>query len=89
MFFSVTWRTEKATRLEKGPISATTPWSISRWASELPSSTLFWVSPGSRVSRAPPSDLMPPPALTSSTASWSPLSASWASKASGPVTGRM
>ena len=89
MFFSVTWRTENATRLEKGPMSAVTPWSISRAASELPSSTLFWVSPGSRVSLAPPSDLMPPAALISSTASCSPLSASCASKASGPVTGRM
>ena len=59
MFFSVTWRTENATRLEKGPISAVTPWSMSRAASELPSSTLFWVSPGSRVIFAPPEGLDP------------------------------
>ena len=67
--FSVSWRTENATRLENGPISATAPWSISRCASDLPRSTLFWVSPGSSVSLAPPSDLTPPPALISSTAS--------------------
>ena len=89
MFFSVTWRTEKATRLENGPISAVTFWSISRAASELPSSTLFWVSPGSSVILAPPSDLIPPAPLISSTASCRPLRASWASNASGPVTGRM
>ena len=89
MFFSVTWRTENATRLEKGPMIAVTPWSMRRAASELPSSTLFWVSPGSRVIFAPPRDLIPPAPLISSTASYSPLSASCASNASGPVTGRM
>ncbi len=89
LFFSVTCRTEYATRLENGPISTATPWSISRAASELPSSTFCCVSPGSSVSLAPPSAFTPPAALISSTASCKPLSESWASKASGPVTGRM
>ena len=89
LLFSVSCRTEYATRLENGPMSAETPWSMRRAASELPSSTFCCVSPGSRTSRAPPSALMPPAALTSSTASCRPLSASCASNASGPVTGRM
>ncbi len=87
-FFSVTCRTENATRLEKGPMTATAPWSMSREASELPSSTLFWVSPGRSVIFAPPSDLTPPVALISSVARVRPLRASPASKARGPVTGR-
>ena len=89
LFFSVTCRTEYATRLENGPISTDTPWSISRVASELPSSTFCCVSPGSRASFAPPSVFTPPAPLISSTASCSPLSESCASNASGPVTGRM
>jgi hypothetical protein len=68
LFFSATCRTENATRLEKGPMIAVTPWSIRRADSELPSSTLFWCHPGERDLRAPPSDLMPPDPLISSTA---------------------
>ena len=53
LFFSVTCRTEKATRLENGPISTHTPWSMSRAASELPSSTFCWVSPGEQRELGP------------------------------------
>ncbi len=64
-------------------------WSMRRAASELPSSTLFCVSPESSTILAPPSDLIPPEPLISSTASRMPFSASAASNASGPVTGKM
>jgi hypothetical protein len=75
-------------QLENGPISATTPWSMRRGASDLPSSTLFCVSPGSSVSLAPPRDLIPP-RVDLVHRQQDPVQRELGSKASGPVTGRM
>src|SRR5215813_7866965 len=60
---------------------------MSRSASARAASTLVWLSATSSSRRVLPNDLMPPAALTASTASWAPSRESWPTSAMGPVSG--
>src|SRR5262245_47762053 len=71
----------------KEPRSIWAPWLTTRSASTRPFSGLVWVSPRISSSLSPFLPLMPPAALTASTAICAPSRQAWPGSASAPVTG--